>query len=204
MKLKVFDLILEIKYTFLILLTLLLYRRASLTLISIFSIFIHEMGHILAMLSNNNKICRLTIDIFGFTIERSASNNDFSQDGMFVSLMGPLANLGLSVFFYFVCINSRSYNNHLYLLYINNFFLFLFNMLPMKGLDGGQLFYNFLLKRTDPGNAGKVLIKVSLLLIILIVLFSLYALIKYHHVLSLISVVLYLVVTIFFKLGKPL
>ena len=204
MKIKIFDFNLEVNYSFLILLTVLFYKNVQTTLASILAVLIHETGHILAICLKRYKINKLNISIFGFIIEKSLPKNGMDHDDILVPIMGPAFNLVASIVSASVYTYVFTNKNFFYLLALNNFFLFLLNILPIKGLDGGQIFYKILIRKKDPGLASKILNKVSTALSIFLLMPCLFILVNYNYNPTLIIIFFYLIAILLFKLEKNL
>ena len=96
-----------------------------------FIIITHELGHILAGIILN--IYPETINILpfgGLTIFKMKINTSINKE-LFVALLGPI----LQVIVWFVV--SLKYNNIIYDKY--NFFILIFNLLPIYPLDGSKI-----------------------------------------------------------------
>ena len=88
--------------------------------------FLHEAGHLLAMLICKVRPSVISLGFMNFNIEYNKSKTTYKKD-IFISLSGPMANLAFALLgivegwkeFFFV-----------------NFILFSINVLPVRSLDG--------------------------------------------------------------------
>ena len=95
---------------------------------------IHEVGHILAYRYVMKKWPRIDISVFGFRMRNNVTQPDFL---LFVLISGPLVNLFtviLAIFFSWIHLSFD-----LVLFGIVNLIIFIFNILPVYYLDGGQI-----------------------------------------------------------------
>lgn len=199
MKIKAFNLTIEISFLFLLLLSFLFYINKKIILISIVSSIIHELGHIFALTYFGKNITKIKIDAFNFAITKNESIINKNLENLLITISGPILNLIVAIISYFFYMKSNKYSNTLYLLSINNFFMFILNICPVKNLDGGNLLYNFLLKKTDPGTASKMLDIFSFLFIIPFAIFGFITLLKNKYNFSLLALCIYLLFMLIFK-----
>jgi len=103
--------------------------------VSMIAVVGHELGHLLFM-----KLLRVNPHSVEFSVASvkitTGEISDTKKD-MFISLSGPLINLFLSFFLF-------SHNEVLTYFGAANSVLFVFNMFPIKGLDGGDVLYYWL------------------------------------------------------------
>ena len=112
--------------------------------IMIFAI-IHELGHLLAGLLFGMKPQRLQINPFGVSIDFNTSTKDYNKKirkgnyleikKMIIAFAGPLTNLLLIIFLFFI---PLSYDKKLIYIY-SNIVLIAVNILPIYPLDGGRI-----------------------------------------------------------------
>ena len=204
MKIKAFNLTIEISFIILLFLSFLLFVNKKIILISIVSSVIHELGHILALTSFGKNITKIKIDAFIFTITKNYTMLNKNLENLIITISGPILNLMVSIAAYFFYIKSNKCSNTLYLLSINNFFLFVLNICPVKNLDGGNLLYNFLLEKVDPGTARKILDILSFLFIVPFAIFGIMILLKNKYNFSLLALCIYLLFTLIFNKNRIL
>ena len=129
MKFVVFDVRIEISYLFLTFLTLFIaFDRTSLFIPLAVSVFLHEFAHLLVIYGCGTKILAVRLVPGNLGVEFS----DFSSKkaGLAALFAGPLCNLLFAFCSYFVG-DFVSFGI--------NLLLFIYNMLPVKGLDGGAI-----------------------------------------------------------------
>ena len=204
MIIKICNLKLDIDFSFFVLIVCLLYFNKEFFLASFFSYIIHETGHILASLYCRQNIKKLELSAFNFKIVKSSNSTMKFAETVFIALSGPLFNLITFILSYVICLNCIDYDIFLKTFYKNNFFLFLLNILPIKNLDGGQLFYCFLIKKMDAGIALKVLEIFSILFLIPVTAIGLIILLKNKHNFSLLILCIYLLFILIFKKNTTL
>ena len=124
---------------------LLLTDRTGMALPCLFAVLMHEIGHLFCMwvLDNSPKSVRLIPASVQIT---SSFSGSYKKD-LTVALMGPCVNIILFLTLY---LNYLVYHNQSTLYYaIINLIIGLFNLLPVKGLDGGTILFCLLSKRYD-------------------------------------------------------
>ena len=132
----------EISFLFFATLTFsLLCDRSGIAGIGVLAAILHESGHILLM------------NIFGIP-PRKIKMNPFGIDIVEGDRAGPTANL-LS-FFALLAWFSVWPQRYLFFLSAANLGLFLFNILPIEPLDGGQALYSFLCLRFPEAQAAHI------------------------------------------------
>ena len=131
------------------------FGHERLILASLLAAALHECGHIAAIYALGAKIGRLEILPFGGEIETCGKILSYRQS-LFVSFAGILANL--------LCVPLLAAQTPFLRLFgICSAGLALFNLLPARGLDGGEMLQDLLLMRLSPETAGKILTAASVL-----------------------------------------
>ena len=97
---------------------------------------LHECGHIAAYRFATGTMPEIKISVFGFRMKNNVSLN---KKYSLILFSGPLANLTAAIISRII--NLFSFHIHLYIFSIVNSVLFVFNMLPVFFLDGGQILY---------------------------------------------------------------
>lgn len=110
----------------------------------IFSL-LHEAGHLFAMVAFGCMPDSINIGITGIRINKKEISLSARQECI-TAFSGPIVNLILMLLFSF---NIRG------LPFLINAGLLIFNLLPLKTLDGGRFVYNFMLIYTSPETAVK-------------------------------------------------
>ncbi|MBP0979312.1 MAG: hypothetical protein J6C55_01540 [Oscillospiraceae bacterium] len=128
-KTKYFDL--EISFYFLVIIALILSTDKTYINIYFFiSILIHELGHLLTILYYKIKISKISLKIYGISIEIIQKRYLANYKDILILLSGSLANFLAAIFF--------KHNNFI-ILYFTNIFLGIFNLIPIESLDGGKI-----------------------------------------------------------------
>lgn len=134
MKLAIKGFTVEIDYYFIAMLTLMtvVFKNENIVLCFLFCI-LHELGHFFAMLALGQRIRKIVFGYFGVRIECDTATMSGTRETI-VAAAGPLVNLALAIVF---CVLGKQ--NELSL----NLSLFIFNLLPVKMLDGGRILSHF-------------------------------------------------------------
>ena len=138
MRLRKRGVYLIIDYYFIAVLTLSLvvFRNESILMCFAFCI-LHELGHLTAMIMFRERIKKITLGYFGMKIECSGTIMPVLSETV-IAAAGPSVNLILAVLFYLLNLKTAAEIN---------IGLALFNLLPVKPLDGGRILSSFLSDR---------------------------------------------------------
>ena len=118
--------------------------------IMLLSVLCHEAGHLLAMGIMGIEIERITLLPVGVDIQRRNTLIPYWQE-VVLSLAGPCVNIMLFVIF----------GHHPYIASVNILYA-IFNLLPVRGLDGGNALYSALCCHMTPDVAEGICRVVSL------------------------------------------
>lgn len=146
------------------------------------AVVFHELGHILAANHLKINLSEFKIDIFGASL--SPASNDFSyKDEIFLCICGPLSNFLTSL----LILPLWQILKHESLLYfvLASQTLALLNLLPIRGFDGGRIFYALLCLMTDTYVADRILYVISFICILTLWIISVYLLLIARSNLSL-------------------
>ncbi len=166
MRLKLFDTVIIIDFSFVLIISLaLLFGAGGLLRLLLFS-GLHELGHLAALAICKKRTDSLRLSFYGAALKYSASLSKGRE--CFVLLCGPLVNLLLFLFL----------KDEI------NISLFILNLLPIYPLDGGRALRLFLPRVSD---------YVSYVFLAVFIAFSLY-LIACHKVYSMLLISVYLLV----------
>jgi len=135
----------------------LIFDKLNIFLFLIISSVIHEIGHITACLLFGIKP-KLRISVFGAKLYNCTTS---SVKKLFILMCGPLANLWLVLIA--MCFLHTNFSLKLYIFMCINIVLFMFNILPVHFLDGGQI----LLLLTDNKITRNVMDIVSFIILFL-------------------------------------
>lgn len=147
---------------------------------------LHEIGHFAAILLSGRGVSKLVLSPLGAEIHLKPSLSSYKTD-LLVSLAGPFANI-LGSMCIFIC-EATAFS---VLFSMCNIALLLFNLLPIRGLDGGEALHSFLLLRNTAEKSDKICLYFSWISIAFLWLFSLYSLFYYNQNLSLFFATAYL------------
>lgn len=111
----------------------LIFDRLNIFFFLLVSSVLHEAGHIAACILCNSKP-RISASVFGFKLSRYP---DEKNKKLFVLISGPSVNLVLIIVVSLLLKDGFSLQKYIFLNI--NFIIFVFNMLPVDFLDGGQI-----------------------------------------------------------------
>lgn len=97
----------------------------------------HEIGHISAYKICTGKMPEIDVSVFGFKMKNNVLYHD---NYVIILLSGPFTNFLLAAASFFLVQNQFKLN--LYVFMIVNTILFIYNILPVYYLDGGQVLYS--------------------------------------------------------------
>jgi stage IV sporulation protein FB len=131
--------------------------------ISVFiAVLIHELAHALSAKSLGYGAYGINIGLFAGSA--SIDSNMHPRDNIRVTAAGPLSNLILAIIGLFLGFDTFFYIN---------MFLFIFNILPIYPMDGGELMKDFLmLNMSNRRKAFEISMKISLITSISLLLYS--------------------------------
>ena len=163
----------EITFLFVAFIAFLISLRAPANVFfTVISSLFHEMGHLFVMMLLSCKPQKIRFELTGINIiRRNIPLNTFRE--ILISLGGPVFNGILFVFSCFILCLFK--NNSVMTFACTNLILMLFNMMPVKGLDGGNILYNLLIRLISWEKAVIISKTVSIAFIILIYLWGFYA-----------------------------
>ncbi len=187
-----------ISFPFLMLITtILLLDGNSMMCWGLLAAFIHECGHIWAMVLRKSKPKQICFQAFFIDIiDSSNTQRDYNAD-IFILLAGPLSNLIIAIV---LLISHRFFNcQSLKIFAIANLFLAVFNLLPIETLDGGQIALNLLLRKCNIKTAERVSFLLSLSILFPLAILGFYVLIRSKYNFSLLFLSCYLIAILLFK-----
>lgn len=138
------------------------------------AIFLHEGGHLLAMRALRMPVQALRFMPFGIEVQRQPTLTSYRREAV-VYLCGPLANLLLLLL-------SLPWCGGLTLFGAMNLVLFLFNLMPVAPLDGGNLLHCLLQNRWEAGRAATVGRAISGLFLLPMDFLAVYLLVTCHNI----------------------
>ncbi len=159
MRFRIFGTEIYLSVLFMGVITLMLaFDKSGLILPTLFAVFIHETGHLFMMWVKGLSPKRIKLIPASIQITNSFSKG-YTND-IVIALAGPVVNL---LFFGVLYYNYVCYRNigTLYFALLN-LIIGLYNLLPIKGLDGGTVLYSIMCRFTDVHKAALALKFISL------------------------------------------
>jgi len=156
--------------------------------IILFSVLFHELCHILVMRFLKIRISSLTLLPLGIDIKSRGETAGYKKQ-IAVSLAGALGNL----FLFFIFKSSHSFFAYTNLLYA------LFNLLPIKGLDGGEVLLGFFCLFLEADKSENILKAVSFVFCVILWVIGVYILFILNGNISIFALSVFLFASIFIK-----
>lgn len=142
---------------FFLLILLLLFDNVNTYLIFLFFIIIHEFSHLIVGILIGGKPQKMTISIFGVSIEFYSYGKNKTFGKLIFFLIGPFINLVIGI----LCYKYMKYSNEKSLIVYTNFALGIFNLLPILPLDGGKIMKEILKVILGFEKSNKIMIFIS-------------------------------------------
>lgn len=149
---------------------------------------LHEMGHLFAIYMCGDVVDDIVFDVYGILINKH-ENISYPQQ-IFILFAGPIANIILGIVFYFIPAPWCSFFSGA------NIVLAVFNLIPINGLDGGEILLRFLEYLFGFRIANLVSIAISVCALFPIAAICFYNYIGQKNNYSLIFVFLFLVISL--------
>lgn len=148
------------------------------------AVLFHEVGHIAVIYLFRGNIAEITIRPFGAVIKRADIKTSYFADAM-ISLAGPLVN----IFSFLTCLFTDTLGSFAYASLV----LAVINLIPAAPLDGYCTLRSILLCLFSPQTAKKVGQYISLAVLIIIWIFTVYMMIFSEFNLSLLIMITLLI-----------
>ncbi len=191
MKFNIFGTQFYISFFFAAAITILLASdRTGLMLPSLFAVMVHELAHLFIMwvLDCAPKSVRL----IPASIQINSKFSFQYKNDILIAVAGPLANLLLCLCLYF---NYAAFGNMTVLYYAGlNLIYGVFNLLPVKGLDGGTILHALLCKFKGPNKAAVVMKIITLSLAVAVIFVAVTLTFRYRLNISIYVVGIYLLI----------
>ncbi len=163
MKLNLGKTALKINVSFAAVITLMLILDGSGTCaVALFCCVIHEVGHIICLVILGEKPESVELSFYGIKLERSRRSSLTAAEEMAVYAAGPVMNFVFSAFM----LPLASVHTGMKTAAAISFCVGIFNLLPCRPLDGGNILSSFLAFITDEEKAEKICFFVSCFVII--------------------------------------
>lgn len=189
MKFKLFGTEIYVSFLFAAVITVMLATdRTGMVLPTLFSIFVHEIGHLFAMWALECTPKR--IKLIPASVQITSPMTKRYKNDIAIAVCGPIVNFLLFCVFYF---NYLAFKNELTLYYgLLNLIVGVFNSLPVNGLDGGTVLKTLVAKRKGPDKAAVTLKIVTLIIALAVISAAVILAVKHKFNLSLFIVGIYL------------
>lgn len=124
------------------------------------AVIFHELGHLFAMWLFDCSPKEIRLIPTSVEIIRSFSLKPYGET--VIAVMGPAVNILLFLVF---LINYKCFNSHIFLVFsLINIVIGVFNLLPVRGLDGGTALHNVISKKFGIDTATKIITILTLIL----------------------------------------
>lgn len=196
MNFKIFGVKVEITFWFVAFITFIISLNVpSNVFVTVISSLLHETGHLFVMTSLGNKPQAVRFEITGMNIIRQPNLKISTKNEIFIALGGPIINfICFLISVTILCV----YNNENILTFgCINLILMIFNLLPIKKLDGGMALYYIFSQKYDNVICAKILKITSAFFIVLIYIWGIYAFISSKYNFSLIIIAIFLTLSMF-------
>lgn len=191
MNFKVFGTQIYVSFLFAALITIMLCcDKTGLILPTFLAVFMHESGHLLMMWLLGCAPKEIRLIPASVQITRSFSGG--YKNDLLIALSGPLVNLLACGLFYHLFLRFQRVG--FWYFAVINLGIGLFNLLPVKGLDGGTVLLSALCRVTDINKATIMLRCISLFIGSFILITAVMLILKSKPNLSLFIMGVYLVV----------
>lgn len=183
-------------FFFVLVALLLLFDRSGVAAAGLTAAALHEGSHLAVMYVFKSLPEQIRFNAFGIDIVRNSKPDRGYWKDAVVSLSGPAANLLAAGLFYALCGAAEK------MMILANLALFLFNILPIEPLDGGQALYAILCLRWEPVTACRAVEVISFLFLAPLSVIGFLTLFHSPGNFTLLMVCVYLMCLLVFKRGK--
>lgn len=193
----------RVEITFLFLATLtfsLLCDRTGMAGIGLIATILHESGHVFVMNLFGIPPKRIRMNPFGIDIVEGDRICSRRLTDALIALAGPISNLLFFGLFSVVCFFW--YQKYFFFLAAANLGLFVFNILPIEPLDGGQALYSVLCLRISSEQAERITQIISFMALFPLALAGFIALFRSRYNFSLLLATVYLMILLLTKKGR--
>lgn len=160
--------------------------------IALLCCIIHEIGHIICLLILGEKPKKIELSFYGIKLERYPMSGQNTAGELAVYISGPSANF---IFSASVFLLSNTFSS-LREAAIISLCIGIFNLIPCKPLDGGNILYAILCRNTKQRNAENICFFVSVFILVPLVVSGVYFL-KINRNITLLAVAAYIAMTCF-------
>lgn len=173
---------------------------SEIVLIGFFSTFIHELGHILAIIYRKHYINEITIGFFHIDITDAKRNLITYNDDIFILLSGSFLNFFVSLICLILYITKNI--SIMKFTFYSNLLIAIINLFPISTLDGGQILYLFLSKKFSIDKSETISEIISFIFLLPLSIMGFLILFKSKYNFSLLFICCFLVGILVFKNEK--
>jgi len=135
------------------------------------SVLVHELAHALIAKQKGYRVDKIIINIlYGGTYYNQDIHN---KDNILITLAGPIGNFILVLLFFILYVLTN--NEYMFTIFGLNLILYIFNILPIYPMDGGQVLRSYLKMRnreTYKKISGLVSLIMSIIILIISIIYS--------------------------------
>lgn len=186
-------LIINVSFAVAVTLTLII-DESGVGAIALLCCIIHEAGHIICLLILGEKPKKIELSFYGIKLERYPMSGQNTAGELAIYISGPGANLIFSAMLFLL---SNIYES-LREAAIISLGIGVFNLIPCKPLDGGNIMYIFLCRNTKQKTAERICLAVSAAVIIPMIISGL-CFLHVNRNITLLAVAVYVAITSFFE-----
>ena len=173
-----------------------LFDKSNMILLNLISAFLHEAGHLSALIILKQKPKEVWLTPFGMRIEQKEINGMSYKNEIIVALAGPAVNFFLSfIFFIAELILKIDFSKFIMI----NLIIGSLNMIICEPLDGYRAMKYFLKNKISEEKTERILNVSSLVFLLPVSVFGFYVLIKSGYNFSLLLISVYLCSFLIFK-----
>lgn len=170
-------------------------RAPQAVLIAVISSLLHEIGHLSVMLAVGNRPESVRLELGGMNIKRCESVRTSIKSEILIALGGAAVNALIFIsctVAYCLCGGELVLNGACI-----NLILMTFNLLPVKGLDGGMALYYMLSFRYDSDFSSGIIKITSVVFLALIYLWGVYVFVLSGYNISVLMIAVFLTISLF-------
>lgn len=200
MKLDLGETSLRINISFAVAVTLtLIIDESGVGAIALLCCIIHEAGHIICLLISGEKPKKIELSFYGIKLERFPMAGQNTVSDLLVYISGPAANFIFSAVIFLV---SNIFES-LRVAAIISLCIGIFNLIPCRPLDGGNILYTIFCRNTKCKTAERICIAVTVATLIPMAVGGIYLLTRNGNI-TLLTVTVYIAVASMFEMKQNL
>ncbi len=169
--------------------------RTGYMLPTLFAVIVHEAAHLFVMWVQDS--APLSIRLIPASVQINKRFSFSPKNDVLIAVAGPAANLILSSCLYF---NYAAFGNLTVLYYsLLNLIIGCFNLLPVRGLDGGTILYTLICKFWGEDKAALIMRLITLILAVVVIFVAVTLAFRHKFNISFFIVAIYLFVMALMK-----